>query len=44
MPSWVDAHLAIKDYTHFTGKGASVIAHMLYNAIMKEYNDYVKTK
>jgi len=44
MPSWVDAHLAIKDYTHFTGKGASVIAHMLYNAIMKEYNDYIKTK
>lgn len=43
MPAWVDANppLAAPDYTHFTAKGASIIANMFYNALIKEYNDYI---
>lgn len=42
MPSWVAANppLAGTDYTHFTPKGASVVANMFYNALMLEYVEY----
>lgn len=44
MPSWVNANpqLAGPDYTHFTPKGASVMANMFYNALMLEYLEYSK--
>jgi lysophospholipase L1-like esterase len=40
MPSWVFAKdpLAIKDFTHFTQKGANIVSEMLYEALIKEYN------
>lgn len=44
MPSWVDAGLATSDYTHFTSKGAVVIANMLNNAIMNEFYTYKSSK
>ncbi|MEO1653955.1 MAG: GDSL-type esterase/lipase family protein, partial [Bacteroidota bacterium] len=40
MPSWVFAEpepLANKDFTHFTGKGAAIVAEMLYKALILEY-------
>jgi lysophospholipase L1-like esterase len=42
MPSWVFAQppLAQKDFTHFNFNGAKIIAQMLYNAIMYEFNNY----
>ena len=38
MPSWVNAEpaLAGADYTHFTPRGAKLIANMFYNALMVE--------
>ena len=44
MPSWVNAEpaLASKDYTHFTIKGAKLIANMFYNALMVDYEEYKK--
>ena len=38
MPSWVNAQpaLAGSDYTHFTPRGAKLIANMFYNALMIE--------
>ncbi len=38
MPSWVNAEpaLAGSDYTHFTPRGAKLIANMFYNALMIE--------
>lgn len=38
MPSWTNAEppLAGADYTHFTPKGAKLIANMFYNALMYE--------
>lgn len=44
MISWVNASppLAGKDYTHFTIKGADLVAEMLYNAIILEYEAYKK--
>ncbi len=44
MPAWVDAGLATTDYTHFTSKGAVVIANMLNNAIMNEYENFLHKK
>ncbi len=40
MPSWVFAEpsLARKDFTHFNRKGGHIVAQMLYNALMQEYN------
>ncbi|MBP7496589.1 MAG: hypothetical protein KA792_02880 [Bacteroidales bacterium] len=45
MPAWVNANppLANKDFTHFSGRGAKLIAKMLYNALMLEYLDYKKS-
>ncbi|TAD99749.1 MAG: hypothetical protein EAZ97_07830 [Bacteroidetes bacterium] len=42
MVSWVNSKpaLANKDYTHFSAKGASLVGEMLYNALMKAYDDY----
>ncbi len=44
MPSWVFANppLASKDFVHFNTRGARIIAHMLYNSLMYEYNLYKK--
>jgi lysophospholipase L1-like esterase len=48
MPSWVNAipPLAITDYTHFTTRGAKLIANMFYNALMieKETSPFKKDK
>lgn len=40
--SWVHNKppLATKDYTHFTPRGARLVGEMLYNALMKEYEQY----
>ena len=43
MPSWVDQKLAATDYTHFSPQGARKIATLLYSAIIKDYNAYLKT-
>ncbi len=40
MPSWVfaDPSLAISDFVHFNSRGAKIMAEMLNNAFMYEYN------
>lgn len=40
MPKWVNANPphAFKDYTHFNGQGAKVIAKMFSDALIKAYN------
>jgi lysophospholipase L1-like esterase len=42
MRSWVHSKpsLAGKDYTHFNARGARVVSEMLYEALMKEYENY----
>ncbi len=44
MPSWVNANpsLARPDFTHFSWKGSTVIAKMFYEALMYDYNEYLK--
>ena len=44
MPSWVNAEpeLARPDYTHFSSRGARLVASMFYNALILEYNNYLK--
>jgi len=44
MPQWVaaDPPLAGADYTHFTPRGAKVIANMFYNALMVEMKENPK--
>ena len=46
MPSWVfhDPPLAGKDFIHFTRKGSEIISKIFYNALIMEYNDYLKHK
>ncbi|MCF8296543.1 MAG: hypothetical protein K9J13_03275 [Saprospiraceae bacterium] len=46
MPSWVNADppLAAPDYTHFSPKGAKVVANMFYNALIIEYKEYLNKK
>ena len=46
MPSWVNAEpeLARPDYTHFSARGARLIANMFYNALILEYNNYLEEK
>lgn len=43
MPSWVEASpkLATSDYTHFTSKGADVVAEMFYRALIYEYDNFL---
>jgi lysophospholipase L1-like esterase len=42
MPSWVFAKpaLANKDFTHFTPKGAQIVAEMLFKSLMYEYDKF----
>lgn len=44
MPSWVfaDPPLGAKDFIHFSHKGAEVISRIFYNALITEYNQYIK--
>ncbi len=44
MPSWVNAEpeLARPDYTHFSARGARLVASMFYNALVLEYNNYLE--
>ena len=44
MPQWVHAKpsLATSDYVHFNPRGAKVIAHMFYNALVYEYYRFEK--
>ncbi|RLD73268.1 MAG: hypothetical protein DRJ10_18035 [Bacteroidetes bacterium] len=46
MPSWVFAEppLARKDFTHFNRKGGHIVAQMLYNALMHDYESYKADK
>ncbi len=46
MPSWVFAKpaLARKDFTHFNFRGSRIIAQMMYNAIMHEFNENASKK
>lgn len=46
MPGWVNAEpqLARPDYTHFSPRGARLVANMFYNALILEYNNYLKEK
>ncbi len=43
MPSWVFAEppLAISDFVHLNSKGAKIMAEMMYNALIYEYNLWV---
>jgi hypothetical protein len=44
MVKWVegDTVLANKDYTHFNLRGAHKVGKLLFNKLMKEYNDFNK--
>jgi len=44
MPEWVSAKpkLATNDYTHYTSRGAKLIANMFYNSLLYEYQLYKK--
>lgn len=44
MASWVNSKpaLATPDYIHFNGRGARVVAEMLYNALMQKYEQFKK--
>ncbi|NUM32766.1 MAG: hypothetical protein HUU47_10660 [Bacteroidetes bacterium] len=42
MSSWVENNLAAKDFTHFSTKGARYVSEMLYNALIDEYQKYLK--
>jgi lysophospholipase L1-like esterase len=44
MPGWVHAKppLATSDYVHFNPRGAKIIAHMFYNALIYEYYRFEK--
>lgn len=44
MVSWVNAKpsLAGRDYTHFNARGAKLVAQLLYDAMIFEYEEYKK--
>ncbi|MBW7869531.1 MAG: hypothetical protein H3C39_00545 [Flavobacteriia bacterium] len=44
MVNWVDSEpsMANKDYTHFNSRGAEKIAGLIYNQIIKGYEDFKK--
>lgn len=44
MATWVEQKLAATDYTHFSPQGARKIATLFYAELIKEYNQYLKTK
>ena len=43
MPGWVDQKLAASDYIHFSPQGARKIATLFYSALIREYNNYLKS-
>jgi lysophospholipase L1-like esterase len=46
MPLWVfnNPPLAAKDFTHLSPRGANLLAELLYKAIMKDYQRYLKAQ
>ncbi|MFC2151125.1 hypothetical protein ACFLSE_01245 [Bacteroidota bacterium] len=46
MPAWVNNSpaLARTDFTHFTWKGSVVISQMFFEALMYDYNEYLKNE
>jgi lysophospholipase L1-like esterase len=44
MSSWVEQKLAAADYIHFSPQGARKIATLLYSALIKDYNSFLKTQ
>ena len=44
MATWVEQKLAATDYTHFSPQGARKIATLFYAQLIKEYNQYLKSK
>jgi lysophospholipase L1-like esterase len=44
MPSWVfaDPPLANKDFVHFNARGSRIVSHMLYEAIMNDFDNQKK--
>jgi lysophospholipase L1-like esterase len=44
MAAWVEQKLAATDYTHFSTQGARKMATLLYSELIKEYNQYLKSK
>lgn len=44
MPTWVEKDLAGPDYTHFSPAGARYISEMFYEALIYEYQKYVKNE
>jgi len=44
MVNWADSEpsMANKDYTHFNSRGAEKIAGLIYNQIIKGYEDFKK--
>lgn len=43
MPAWVRRGLGQADLTHPTGVGSEVLARWIYRALMKGYNQFLKT-
>ena len=43
MTPWVRAGLGNYDYVHFTGSGYQKLADMLYDQLMVEYQNLVRT-
>jgi hypothetical protein len=46
MKEWVNANppLAIKDYAHFTDKGALKVSQWFIEALLKDYQQYKQQK
>lgn len=44
MPKWLKAGLASKDKVHFTNKGYTLIGNLMYDALIKSYNNNQKNK
>ncbi len=42
MSSWVEQKLAASDYIHFSPQGARKMATLLYSALIKDYNTFLK--
>ncbi|MBS9774487.1 MAG: hypothetical protein KGV59_04945 [Tenacibaculum sp.] len=44
MVEWVENNLANKDYTHFNPEGAEEAGYMMYQWLMKHYNETISKK
>jgi hypothetical protein len=46
MPGWVFANppLATTDFIHFNYSGARIVGKMFYDALISDYNDYIRSK